>query len=563
MDLQFYPSSKSLGLKMAAKFTNKKVTRVLEPSAGRADLIESFCDEFHFSPSHLPVDCCEIDPDNVAILRSKKLRVVGLNFLQYSGRCSYSHIIMNPPFNRGVDHVLHAWDILVHGEVVAVINANSVRNATTKAQRKLAYLIEEFGSVEYLQETFLTEDTKRKTDVEVALIHLNKVDEFKVNYTEGLAKEDNTDRFDIDDIGSPSGELMLPKTAIQNTVLAFNAAVEAARDSAKSSVRSEYFANMLGASLREDKPTKSATLTESVAARLNEAYDDLKERAWSHILKSSDVTKRLSSNGQKKLLAGFEEIKTLEFTVANIYGFLDGVIAQQSDMQIEMMCDTFDEISKFHSQNRAFYQGWKSNDKHRVNAWRIMMTRFILPSKDRSGWSVSQLCWDDVRRFEDFDKVFAMLDGKSHETVYGLVKLFNGFTDPENPENSKESKYAELARGERLACDYFEVRYYPQAGTFHIFPTRKDLIDRLNRMVGRHRQWLPEEHEKPTKGFWKQFDQAEKINRKIKMDGIRDFDLHKANDQYKDQAHEMLLERHEQALAECKIDFDGLNKLEA
>jgi hypothetical protein len=75
-----------------------------------------------------------------------------------------------------------------------------------------------------------------------------------------------------------------------------------------------------------------------------------------------------------------------------------------------------------------------------------------------------------------------------------------------------------LASGVRLACDYFEVRWYPGRGTIHFFPKRKDLIDRLNRLVGRARQWLPQREDMVSKDFWFAYERAEKFDLAIQRE---------------------------------------------
>ncbi len=68
-----------------------------------------------------------------------------------------------------------------------------------------------------------------------------------------------------------------------------------------------------------------------------------------------------------------------------------------------------------------------------------------------------------------------------------------------------------------------QVRYYPGKGTIHFFARDKKLVDRLNRMVGQHRQWLPPVTDTATEGFWQQYEGAEKFDAEIRKvyDGLR------------------------------------------
>ena len=119
---------------------------------------------------------------------------------------------------------------------------------------------------------------------------------------------------------------------------------------------------------------------------------------------------------------------------------------------------------------------------------RIKTTRFILPGHSSSSWSGS-LPYGSERVLSDFDKVFALVDGK-HQPEVGLVDVF-------------KNSIAALRSGERVSASYFDVRYYPGVGTIHFFARDRELVDRLNRLVGRRRQWLPPEAPDES-AFWTQ-----------------------------------------------------------
>jgi len=234
----------------------------------------------------------------------------------------------------------------------------------------------------------------------------------------------------------------------------------------------------------------------------------------------------------------------------NIWGFLDGLVGQTVNIQNEMICDVFDKISRFHPNNHCYYQGWKSNEKHRVNAFRIMMTRFILPTSSCLDYLYStDISWDDQKKLSDIDKVFAMLDQKAYGSTYGIVDLFS-------------DKFKELSNGERLSCDYFDVRFYPNAGTFHFFPKRKDLIDLLNRKVGKLRSWLPEDDNDVSEEFWQQFEKAEAICKTIKLDQRSTWKLMNASTDGESQLFQELLEKHSDILKEKGIKYFGQDRLQ-
>ncbi len=506
-NLQFYPTPPDLARRMWKKFKNDFV-RVLEPSAGNGDLLCNHPFEYEWGRRGAPgIDCCEIDVSRHATLRASRFNVVGLDFLQYGSGAHYSHIIMNPPFAEGAKHVLKAWDILWDGEIVAIVNAETIRNPFTRERQFLAKLIGAHGEVEFVEGAFAVGEVERKTDVDVAIVYLRKranADSIVGDLLAELRRDTNAEG--LAGQYKEFNALALPNSAVENMVIAFDAAVQSMRDSVFSEARAGYYASLLGATMAErsgEMEKKSAKVSaEWVQKQIGERYLDLKDRAWTNILRSSNITSRLSSAVQRRLESEFEQIKQLEFTVSNIYGFICGLIDQQGRLQIDMICDVFDEICKFHSENACWFKGWKSNDRHRAGL-RIKTTRFILPGHKVESWN-RDLSWDSRRMLADFDKVFAMLAGDS-EPPMGLEATFS-------------ANFEDLKRGARVRSSYFEVRFFPGAGTIHFFPRDKKLIDRLNRVVGRHRAWLPPEGAKVSDAFWLQYEQAEKFDREVQAE---------------------------------------------
>jgi len=303
-----------------------------------------------------------------------------------------------------------------------------VRNPFSKERQLLVRLIEQHGEVEFLSEMFAGEDAERKTPVDVALVWLKKTSTFEQDILGSILDDLRQDRREADDLAGEfqlPHELALPNAFIDNAVLMFNAAVEAARQAVVSEARASRYRTMLGKTLGELNgggiSSEDDSSSDAVKRTLFKRYHDLKNRAWASILRSTQVTSRLSSAAQKRLESDFETVKSLEFTVPNIYGFLQGIIEQQGEIQLSMVCDVFDLITRYYSDNAVFYMGWKSNDKHRTLGMRIKTTRFVLPGHKVESYHNS-LNWESERLLADFDKVFALLDGKT-EADMSLVSV--------------------------------------------------------------------------------------------------------------------------------------------
>lgn len=513
MDFQFYPTPANLAAKAWSKFRNKDFTRVLEASAGNGDLAIA-CPHFQqrYNYSKITFDCCEIDVNRHAVLRGKGLNVVGMDFLMFGSGAAYSHIIMNPPFSEGAKHVLKAWEIMWDGEIVAIINAETIRNPFSKERELLASIIKDNGEVEFLDGAFAVPEAERKTGVEVALVYLRKkanINEEIVGHLLDNLKSDDATKESLSKEYQQMNSIALPTSLIENAVLVFNSAVKSMRDAVFAEARARYYMMLMGKTMAEingngknDELVKDSTSIAFVQEEISTRYSDIKDRAWTGILRSSDVKSKLSSKAQKRLESEFDTIKHLEFTVVNIYGFLCGLAENQGKIQIDMMLDVFDQITMYHSDNAVFYKGWKSNDKHRTCGMRIKMTRFVLPR--HTTYLKCGLQFNSMQMLSDFDKVFAMLDGKARPDV-GLEDVFS-------------NQFDELRGGARVKSSYFDVRYYAGIGTIHFFPSNKNLIDRLNRMVGRERQWIPPSNAPVSEDFWLQYEKAEMFDKELRSE---------------------------------------------
>lgn len=524
--LQFYPTSLALALYCWSKFTDKIVTRVLEPSAGAGDLmapvtldsweLRQKCEELGISMdrgrdraelhTRGKWDACELDLARHSHLREEGARIVGIDFMAMENLSVYSHIIMNPPFAVGADHVMHAWEGLYDGEIVAILNAETLRNPFSRVRQELVKVVAQHGEVEFFSDAFKGDDVAREADVEIAIVHLTKKGDGNLNLDgimEGLSRDSEAK----EKLWQPPQELAIPASWIENAVSNFKMAATAAKELAKAAAVSNYYTSRLGDTLANitnagegATPSQCSTATAAIRNGYSQTYDELKDRAWASVITSTEVMKKLSSKAQREVESQFSQIKQLEFTAANVHGFLAGLCAKGGEIQMDMVCDLFDQVTRYWSDNTVYYMGWKSNDAHRTVGRRVKMKRFIIPGYSKESYSRS-VPYRMSQWLHDFDKTFAILDGK--ETVdFGLADLFDRY-------------YERLCAGERMKSDYFEVRYYPGRGTTHFFATREDLIDRWNWLVGQFRNWLPPDMDAAPESFRKQYESAEAWNKCI------------------------------------------------
>lgn len=168
---EFYPTPEEIVDKMLDGVNLNYVKTVLEPSAGKGDIVHGLKE--HAQYQNLDIDCVEINKDLRNCLKGAGYRVVGDDFLSYTTMKQYDLIIMNPPFSNGDAHLMKALKMQQKhgGAVVALVNSETIRNPYTNLRKELVQLIENTnGTVEYIEHAF--SDAERQTEVEVALVKI-------------------------------------------------------------------------------------------------------------------------------------------------------------------------------------------------------------------------------------------------------------------------------------------------------------------------------------------------------------------------------------------------------
>ncbi len=225
----FYPTPKNLIKKMTDKIVKIREISILEPSAGRGDIIEYIqenkfeilkyyksenikeidcieknenlqkiltgknfrviADDFLIfdtyksydliimkSENIKEIDCIEKNENLQKILTGKNFRVIADDFLIFDTYKSYDLIIMNPPFDNGDKHLLKAISLFEKsggGQIICLLNAETLKNPYSVYRKDLQNKLESLGAeIEFLKDEFKEAD--RKTNVEVALVNIYK-----------------------------------------------------------------------------------------------------------------------------------------------------------------------------------------------------------------------------------------------------------------------------------------------------------------------------------------------------------------------------------------------------
>lgn len=482
--VQFYPTPKELVCEIVSDLDFDFVDTVLEPSAGKGDLIGEFVDiadkKGQYGSNSIDVDCIEIDSNLRAILKDKGYRVVHDNFLTYQSYKKYDLILMNPPFAEGDAHLLKAIDLQKRGgAIICILNAQTLKNPYSNKRKQLVKKLEELAAViEYKDNRFTS--SERATDVEVAVVKVNiPACEYESDIFKNIAKAKKYDGVSIQD----KGELE-PSDFIDALVQRYDVSMAIMR---KLFDEFEGVQKYLDGPIAEDRaPVVKLSTGNSYDSYYNgvrtqnEAMCDLRYRYWKALVTNETLMSRFTSNIRDKYTNDIQRLSNYEFSKFNIQQILfelDCLLRQGVEDSIVEMFDKFTAKHTWYPEcqrNIHYYGGWKTNKAHKIGKKVILPVYDMFSNYSWSpAFSVSKVAWV----LTDVEKVFNYLSGdmRAEVNVYRLCEIAC---------NNEQTKNIEFK--------YFTVTLYKK-GTMHIVfkPSYTHIVDALNIYAAKYKGWLP------------------------------------------------------------------------
>lgn len=477
----FYPTPPSLINRMLRKIEGHP-GKVLEPSAGKGDIVEALKERFtnrygHNGPEVLTM---ETDPELQACLRGKGIKMLDSDFLAYTGPDKFDLIIANPPFDDGDRHLLKALDIMYRGQIVFLLNAETIRNPYSNTRKVLAQRLEELNaSVEFIQDAFV--DAERQTLVEVALVYVK------------IERKVEDDLFAGADDWSPDAkeefkeknEISTGKT-IAELVAEYNEIIQAGADTITSYYRNyRKIGKYLKLNDHDNKMRSYSTedLTTMMQGDLNDMLRTVRTAFWRRTLDLKEVKTRLTTKKQAEFEEGLKLHQNMDFTEANIRQFVLNLIAGYEGTIADAVVDLFDMFTVRHCYERGEYEkniwmfnGWKTNKAFKVQK------RIVVPIGYRGSWDGPftnykgewALNHDAARKLRDIDVVMNSLDGGGE-----FVSMSQALTEA----------FA-LGISSGIESTYFRITAHKK-GTAHLTFKDENILRRFNVIACKSKNWLP------------------------------------------------------------------------
>lgn len=475
----FYPTPKRLAGKMTAKI-NGTPRNILEPSAGKGDLVEEIKNWDHYGRPNISV--IEKDPELMATLLGKNIKVVDSDFLNYSGPDKYDLIIANPPFEEGDKHLLKAIDILYRGQIIFLLNAETIKNPCTNTRKLLNRKLEELGaSIEFHQGMFQGAGVERKTGVEVALIDINierKIEDDLFVGADDVAEESQ------EEIEDPQ-EISTGVLNIKELVAEYNQLVSIGTETIVN-----YYKNYrkIGGYIGlNDKVNsyESGDLTTIMQNQLNGFLEVIRKDFWRKTLKLREVKNRMT---EKKRVEFEERIGCacdMNFTENNIRAFILNLINGYEKTLTDAVLEIFDKFTiqhcyregYYYEKNIHYFNGWKTNKSFKVGKKVIIPVRsgYGAPFRgDYGGWKLNYVSKEFL---DDIDIVMSYFDGmRDYKSI--SQALHDAFQKDEST---------------NIASTFFNITVYKK-GTIHLTFRDENILRRFNVTACKGKKWLPEDY---------------------------------------------------------------------
>jgi len=466
-----YPTPTSLISKMWRKVDSKLIAYALEPSAGSGAIAD------YLRNKNINVKCIEKDPDLRALLLGKGHNVIDIDFLTYGGTDAFDVVIMNPPFSSGEHHLLKAIQTIYNGQIVCLLNSETIRNPHTVYRQDLLRQLDELkANIEFVTDAFSGIDAERKTKVEVAIIYIDKRIDVNSILFDSISEVKEEIKVEIKD------DALMSSNPIEAMVERYNHAVESGM-----TVLKKYFQEYrsisryikLSSNFESGKRHFNCSrnhLNQELNDRINDFVREIRKDYWNKALKLKEIRDRMTDKKRHEFYDIIEKQCVFDFTENNIRTFISNLIRDYESILSDAVEEIFDKLTHKHhwsgetGKNVHYFNGWKTNKAFKVNK-KVILPLAYSGFVEFNRWNLD---WKAKCQLDDIDIVMNYFDGKrEYQSASSAVEA--AFKNGEN---------------KNIESTYFNIVCYKK-GTAHLTFKSEDIRRRFNICAGKRKNWLP------------------------------------------------------------------------
>ncbi len=472
-DFELYPTPEAIAELMVDKLTQKNYTRILEPSAGTGNLIKAISNKYPYCK----IDAIEIDVDLCEKLKRNhtNIHVFCDDWLSYNDLSYYDAIIMNPPFSNGVKHLLKAWNFLNSGEIVCLLNEETIKNPFSKERKILINLIEQHGCVDFLGDVF--SDSERKTNVNVALVYLKKE-----------AMDSDIDLSDLlndvssikDDVNTniDSENNLIGFDEILNFVQYYNCINEHMKKAINHFEKAIEYLSYNNINLYESDISRFFTDLSNTNEKMKTFSDIHKNRAWHSLINRLDFIKYLDGKQREKFIKEINELD-VSITCDNIKSIMNNIFIERNKFFKDSCKNIFEQLTRYYKGNVVHVEGWKSNSNYKINQKIVFPYGCDYDPK----WGFSRRwSYGGFDFYLDIDRALCVIAGEKFENISKIVDVLEYQFDVYNQILRRPHEKDELKKAMTTESTFFDIKFFKK-GTVHLVFKDKKLLDELNKIA--------------------------------------------------------------------------------
>lgn len=450
---------------------------VLEPSAGTGNIVD-----WLWAHGAKSVLTCEIN-DKFRTILAGKSEVVGTDFLKMRAE-EISHIdmiVMNPPFSTIRKHILHAWEIAPDGcEIVSLANSGIMKRSyygDDKEKKRIMEIVEQHGGHEELGNAFAASG-ERQTDVDVSVIRLYKPKSATMEFEDYFSDEADDPEY--------QGYGVMPYNFVRDIV---NRYVESVRQFDSVMAASDTINGLMqGIGVSSIRFGASGKDAEHITRDMFKKR--IQKEAWLWVFKRFNIEKYVTSGVMRNINRFVELQQDIPFTMKNIYKMVDLIILNSGNFMNQAVCEAFDHICGFSSENSTAGEKWKTNSNYMVNR------RFIVPymcRHDEYGYKhpYVNVSWgESVDKMNDVVKALCFITGKPFE--WKETNSYGKEVEHRLPSVQRFASDTGMQWGEWYEWTFFRIKGYKK-GTMHFEFVDEEVWWKFNQTVAKQRGWsLPQ-----------------------------------------------------------------------
>lgn len=475
---------------------------ILDPSAGKGDILKYIREDLNRYDTRVSCDlhAIEIDQNLQSILKDDAtISVVGNDFLSYQQDIFFDVILMNPPFKNADAHLLKAIEIAHNTDIVCLLNAETLLNPHTNKRKELLEKITEFGSYQIIGNVFDT--AERKTNVNVALVRLKVVKENQSFDFDFSDYEPEKIHFDKSFVKNEIARADL----IGNMMLQFEQAKKAFKAYIEAEKKWEHYTAFLLDNTRCNTAASFDKKDLPPMKRYNHFNNGIKKKMWRTVITELGLQRYMTSKLQKNFDLFIQQQSNMSFTKENVKQLFEMLVVNCNSILEQSIVDVFEMLTQnYYRQNRMHIEGWKTNDRYKVNK-KIIAPTYIQYGAYMNSYDLKQygdkfsLGYHAEHKYSDIDKMLCYISGKSYEDILTIRSTLKKHFDQLGKIRTGDNYH------NTCSSTFFDIKFYKK-GTLHLRFKDNFLWQEFNMRACASKQWLPdnertqwENQRKPTK----------------------------------------------------------------